>query len=93
MERITKMHPLSQKLSIYDIFPVFNSLLGVKKSLSWDNFFERYERVKRKRYKPPEEIVATPMGINKTVAMEFSKQVSKDTFDYIKVVHSPLDFS
>ena len=66
MERITKMHPLAQKLSIYEIFPVFNFLLGAKKSLSWDNFFERYERVK-KSYKPPEEIVATPMGIHKIV--------------------------
>ena len=94
MERITKMHPLAQKLSIYDIFPVFNFLLGAKKSLSWDNFFERYERVRRTRYKPPEEIVGTPMGIQKTVKNELSKLRSKDSYDHIRVVHSPLvDFT
>ena len=67
MEMITKMHPLAKKLSIKDLFPLFKSLLGAKKSLAWDNFYERYDRIKRKKYKPPPK-VGTPMGLNRTVA-------------------------
>ena len=39
MEIIARTHPLSEKLSIQDIFPM---CMSVKKSIAWDNFYEKY---------------------------------------------------
>ena len=42
MEIIAKTHPLAEKLSIRDLFPM---CMSIKKSMAWDNFYEMYHEM------------------------------------------------
>ena len=55
MEMVTKLHPLYSKMTIYDIFPMFKTFMGVKHKLSWDKFDKDYNTIRKRqnKYNPP----------------------------------------
>ena len=45
MKMVDQMHPLANKLTIDEVFPICKSLYSVKKSVGWEDFYESKDRV------------------------------------------------